>query len=432
MVLFSISFAWTISERINHFPKIRRFQSIGAILTIYRQRKTKRVKIKSDMFVLISSWAIILLSLYVSIELLIFYGKSLSDAAGYSRLSHIFFIPILFLLAPQLVSRLILSIVLWLGRFEIRHMFKNDRRQFDIFSEGWKKNYGLTEEGIRSGKIHKKSFQRSRESFLYLVLIFLVIFFITSPPHNITAENSSGPQSIQTISKPDTSLSKPHSQPSLPLKGHIANLIDSIDVGSWITAIATVILAVLTAIYVILTRNILKAQIEPCVILTVQHDENRPTILQLVCRNIGTGIAHDISFEFSKSLPMRAWGIPLSEAKDAPKMDSGPLIEGIPALGPGEERKIDWGQYGGLLKYIGNEPIIAKCNFKRNDKLLKPVVCKLDVKSFESTTAADTNYLKKASSELKRIADSIKNLEAGSKTLKIELIEPENTVDENE
>ena len=54
-------------------------------------------------------------------------------------------------------------------------------------------------------------------------------------------------------------------------------------------------------------------------------------------------IAHDISFEFSKSLPMRAWGIPLSEAKDAPKMDSGPLIEGIPALGPGEERKIDWG-----------------------------------------------------------------------------------------
>ena len=84
------------------------------------------------------------------------------------------------------------------------------------------------------------------------------------------------------------------------------------------------------------------------------------------------------------------------------------------------------------MKYIGDEPIIAKCNFKRNDKLLKPVVCKLDVKSFESTTAADTNYLKKASSELKRIADSIKNLEAGSKTLKIELIEPENTVDENE
>ena len=39
MVLFSISFAWTISERINHFPKIRRFQSIGAILTIYRQRR---------------------------------------------------------------------------------------------------------------------------------------------------------------------------------------------------------------------------------------------------------------------------------------------------------------------------------------------------------------------------------------------------------
>ena len=107
-------------------------------------------------------------------------------------------------------------------------------------------------------------------------------------------------------------------------------------------------------------------------------------------------------------------------------MDSGPLIEGIPALGPGDKRKIDWGQYGGLLKYIGGEPIIATCKFKsngNNGKYLKPVICKLDVKSFERTTAADTEYLKHVSTELKRIADNIDHLATGSKTLKVEFVE---------
>ena len=83
----------------------------------------------------------------------------------------------------------------------------------------------------------------------------------------------------------------------------------------WVTAGATIVLAVLTYRYVRLTGKILATQSEPCVILTVVHDDDRATVLQLVARNVGTGLAHDIRFEFSRPLPARAFGLSESDAR---------------------------------------------------------------------------------------------------------------------
>ena len=129
----------------------------------------------------------------------------------------------------------------------------------------------------------------------------------------------------------------------------ISDISSSIDWSAWVTAIATLILAILTFIYVKLTRRILSSQSDPCVVLTVVHDENRPTILQLVVKNVGTGIAYDVHFGFSQPIPAKAWGLTTDKAKQTALMNDGPLINGIPALGPGESRKIDWGQFGGRL-----------------------------------------------------------------------------------
>jgi hypothetical protein len=52
-----------------------------------------------------------------------------------------------------------------------------------------------------------------------------------------------------------------------------------LDWSAWVTALATLVLAVLTFVYVRLTKKILDAQSDPCVILTVVHDEDRTTIL---------------------------------------------------------------------------------------------------------------------------------------------------------
>ena len=112
------------------------------------------------------------------------------------------------------------------------------------------------------------------------------------------------------------------------------------------------------------------------------------------------------------------------EAKIVEVMTDGPLIEGIPALGPGEERHITWGQYGGLMKNVGQETIVVKCKFKKNNKFMKPIECKLDVKSFGSTSANE-HPITTISKELKKISDNLGYLARGFYRLKIEVMEKE-------
>ena len=201
----------------------------------------------------------------------------------------------------------------------------------------------------------------------------------------------------------------------------INDVSSSIDWSAWITAFATLVLAVLTFVYVILTRKILLSQSDPCVVLSVFHDEDRSTILQLIAKNVGTGLAYDVRFELSRPIPARAWGLSPDKAKKAEEMTDGPLISGIPALGPGESRKIDWGQYGGLKASIGDSKIIATCRFKKNGKEMSPVICPLDVESFSGTVAAESPSSKTAK-ELEKLSKSIQHLSTGFHKLKVEII----------
>jgi hypothetical protein len=200
----------------------------------------------------------------------------------------------------------------------------------------------------------------------------------------------------------------------------LRSIITALDWSDWVTSIATLILAILTFVYVRLTSKVLSSQSDPCVVLTVVHDEDRASILQLVAKNLGTGLAHDIRFTFSHPLPARAFGLIEQNARKAETMTEGPLINGIPALGPGEYRKIDWGQYGGLKVAIGDSKIIATCHFKKNSKEMKPVICPLDVESFSRTVAAESPASKTVK-ELEKISNSLGHFASGFHKLKVDI-----------
>jgi hypothetical protein len=136
---------------------------------------------------------------------------------------------------------------------------------------------------------------------------------------------------------------------------------------------------------------------------------------------VGSGLAKDIKFEFSRPLPAKAWGITKDDVGEITEMKDGPLINGIPALGPGECRKIDWGQYGGLLSILGDEPIVATCKFKKNKKDMTPTQCPLDVASFTGTVAVERPPAKVAK-ELEKISKSIQHLASGFQKLKIGVV----------
>lgn len=200
----------------------------------------------------------------------------------------------------------------------------------------------------------------------------------------------------------------------------VRSIITSLDWSDWVTAIATLVLTILTLVYVRITSKILSSQSDPCVVLTVVHDEDRASILQLIAKNVGTGLAQDIRFTFTNPLPARAFGVTEQRAKKTEMMTEGPLINGIPALGPGECRKIDWGQYGGLKAAIGDSKIIATCHFKKNFKKMKPICCPLDVESFSRTVAAESPASKTAK-ELEKISKSLSHFATGFHKLKVEI-----------
>lgn len=202
----------------------------------------------------------------------------------------------------------------------------------------------------------------------------------------------------------------------------IQKIASSVDWSAWVTAVATFILAILTFVYVRLTKKILESQSDPCIIMSVVHDKDRPTILQLVAKNIGNGLAHNISFEFSRPIPKKAWGLSTDQSKEVPPMEDGPFVLGIPALGPSEERRLDWGQYGGLINSIGEKPIIVTSTFYKNSKKLTPVKSYLDVKSFEGTNASESPSSKIAKN-IEAMSKDIHHLATGFYMPKIKIVE---------
>ncbi|MHB8087094.1 MAG: hypothetical protein ACYDH2_02480 [Anaerolineaceae bacterium] len=178
--------------------------------------------------------------------------------------------------------------------------------------------------------------------------------------------------------------------------------------GTWtiIASLAAFFSVVIAAIYTWLTFRLVRSQNEPNVVVYVKNDESRTTILQIVIENIGRNIANDIKFETSRPIPARAWGISVDQAPPAETMIDGPLIKGIPALGPGDSRKISWGQYGGLMKALGDEPLIITFKYKDGTRQMPIRSVELECASFTNTDAIDSETVR-IIKELKRIADLI-------------------------
>lgn len=109
-------------------------------------------------------------------------------------------------------------------------------------------------------------------------------------------------------------------------------------------------------------------------------------------------------------------------------MDYGPLIKGIPALGPGSKRIITWGQYGGLKKGIGDDVVEITVAYKSEGPLAlfkrrHKSVCPIDIRSFEGTDVSDKNWDKKTAEQLEKIAKILDQAASGARRFRIEITE---------
>jgi len=136
-----------------------------------------------------------------------------------------------------------------------------------------------------------------------------------------------------------------------------------------------------------------RAQTDPDVIVYLEHDDKRPSLLVLVIENIGSGVAYDIGFKIPKGFPDDPIGIEASGRTDFTPMSSGPLISGIKSLPPKGKRMMNWGQYGGVYDYMGDDHLPIEVRFKRKNLLgiddhTFNTTSYIDVSSFAHTDAS--------------------------------------------
>jgi len=147
---------------------------------------------------------------------------------------------------------------------------------------------------------------------------------------------------------------------------------------SIVTCAATVALAIFTALYVLATWKLMKFTSDPSVIVYVEQDKKYPTLLWIVIRNAGRTVAREVSFQLSEPLPCRVMYVD----KEPESMSTGPLVDGLPALAPGQIRRMKWGRQVALSKWMGNKRVYVTCKYKRGNQTLPPQTCILECRSF--------------------------------------------------
>ena len=105
-----------------------------------------------------------------------------------------------------------------------------------------------------------------------------------------------------------------------------------------ITAVATIVLAILTGIYVHLTRQILKSMSVPEIVVGIRWDQEKKNengfhdySVRICVKNVGQRIARNVRFDFDSSFcPFGDFGIAFENISI--------LESGVPALEPGHEK----------------------------------------------------------------------------------------------
>jgi hypothetical protein len=184
---------------------------------------------------------------------------------------------------------------------------------------------------------------------------------------------------------------------------------DTIPLWTALTALATITAAAVAALYTYYTARLLRSQSEPNVIVFVRHDVDRPSILDIRVENIGRDVAHDVKFQSSRPIPCRAFGMPGGPVEPVAHMTDGPLVDGIPALGPGDYREITWGQYEGLHRALGDDAISLSYTYRKGRRRFSGS-SKLDIQSYAGTDAAERPPVIIAR-RIDRIAKSLESIE---------------------
>ena len=124
----------------------------------------------------------------------------------------------------------------------------------------------------------------------------------------------------------------------------------------WLTLAMVVVTSASAGISYLLFRS----QVEPEIIVFADAAE-APGLLSLVIQNIGKGVAKRVTFTASEPIPE---GLVATRKV----IEIGPLIHGIPALGPGAKRVVLWGEADTLMSLLGHRVIRINAAYESDNR----------------------------------------------------------------
>jgi hypothetical protein len=191
----------------------------------------------------------------------------------------------------------------------------------------------------------------------------------------------------------------------------------------WVSMVAVLI----AGTSALATYYTFRSQVDPLVIVYLAADEKHTDVIRLVIENIGKGLARNVSFELSEPLLDRVFDAPGNPPPQP--MKHGPFIDGIPALAPGTKRTWAWGEYEGLRREMEDRTVFVRvrCTGDRAG-VFHPAeheeVYPIELRSFEGTNTAGTNWEQKSANQLERIAKVLNQAGTSTQPLKVELRRP--------
>ncbi len=152
LVLFSISLSWTIIDRINYWPHIRRFGSWRVLLDLFKYFRTRhpveiyQYDLKFErFFIFLLSWFIIFISVLVIIACSITYYENFHDPSLVFKFKNYIIVPYSMILLPHLIGRLIESFAFIIGPKEFYFCKTFQPKSFECYLKSWKEEYGFSD-----------------------------------------------------------------------------------------------------------------------------------------------------------------------------------------------------------------------------------------------------------------------------------------------
>lgn len=184
---------------------------------------------------------------------------------------------------------------------------------------------------------------------------------------------------------------------------------------SAVVAVATVVYAVLTARLVRETERLRAAATEPALEVTYRSNDEAMSLLDIVIKNIGSGPAYDIRFEFTADTSS-----PGAEALLKPLRELKSFQSGLNVLLPGQEFSSFWTdireQFDSKVKTVVS--VSTTCKSANGDEYGRTHT--IDLSELQGVARLGTPPLLAISRSLKKVQDDLHKLVNGSQRIRVD------------